>query len=271
MDVTITGGAAEMELEDVRVLYGEREALSGLSLRLPSGGVTGLIGPNGAGKTTLLRVLSGVLSPTDGRVLIRGRPMDEMSRRGLSRLLAAVPQSVDIPVAYTVGELVALGRTPYLAGWQRSSAEDVSAVRRALEMADLVGFQDRLVEELSAGERQRALVAMALAQEPAILLLDEPTAHLDVQHAWHLAEIISHLNRERGVTVVMSLHDLNLASEFCSDLVLLDRGRLVRRGPAAEVLEASELSRVYAHPVDVVSLDAGRRVVVPRRQIHQGE
>ena len=271
MDVTITGGAAEMELEDVRVLYGEREALSGLSLRLPSGGVTGLIGPNGAGKTTLLRVLSGVLASTDGRVLIRGRPMGEMSRRGLSRLLAVVPQGVDIPVAYTVGELVALGRTPYLSGWQRLSPEDVSAVHRALEMADLIGFEDRLVDELSAGERQRALVALALAQEPSMLLLDEPTAHLDIQHAWHLAEIISDLNRNHGVTVVMSLHDLNLAAEFCSDLVLLDHGRVVRRGAAAEVMEAAELSRVYAHPVDVVSLDAGRRMVMPRRQIHQGE
>ena len=271
MDVMPKDGGAAMEARGVRVLYGEREALTGVSLCLPAGGMTGIIGPNGAGKTTLLRVLCGSIRPSEGRVMICGRPLDDISRREVSQMLAVVPQGVDIPVAYTVGELVALGRTPYLSGWQRLSPEDVSAVHRALEMADLIGFEDRLVDELSAGERQRALVALALAQEPSMLLLDEPTAHLDIQHAWHLAEIISDLNRNHGVTVVMSLHDLNLAAEFCSDLVLLDHGRVVRRGAAAEVMEAAELSRVYAHPVDVVSLDAGRRMVMPRRQIHQGE
>lgn len=261
------GQRAVLEVDDATVLYGEREALTSVSLSLPGGGITGIIGPNGAGKTTLLRVLSGVVQPAEGRVLLDGRPLEETSRRDVSRQLAVVPQSVDIPVAYTVTELATLGRTPHLSGWQRETAADIAAVQRALEMAELEGFEDRLVDELSAGERQRALVAMALAQEPSILLLDEPTAHLDIQHAWHLAEIIGHLNRDRGVTVVMSLHDLNLAAEFCTDLVLLDRGRVVRRGVPADVLEAGELTRVYGHPVDVVNLDAGRRVVVPRRRV----
>ena len=166
---------------------------------------------------------------------------------------------------FTVSEFVAVGRTPHLSGWPRLSGEDVAAVDRAMEMTDIRALQNRLVDELSAGEKQRAVVAMALAQEPRILLLDEPTAHLDIQHAWNLMELIVKLNREQGVTVVLSSHDLNLAAEFCSHLLLMEEGRLAAHGTPREVMDSEKLSGVYKHPLERVNMANERFLVVPRR------
>lgn len=246
--------------------YGAGPVLRDVSVAVAAGDVLGLIGPNGAGKTTLLRVLTGALAPERGRALLHGRELHGLRRREIAREIAFVPQSVTVPVALTVGELVAMGRTPYVAGWSKLGARDRDVVGRAMETTDVAGLADRLIDELSAGERQRAVVAMALAQEPRILVLDEPTAHLDIQHAWGLMELVARLNRAPGMTVVLSSHDLNLAAEFCSRLVLLDRGRVAGEGKPSAVVEPGLLTRVYGHPLVVMALDGGRTVVVPTRK-----
>ena len=257
--------SAALELRDISSGYGGETVLRTVSFTVAAGSLLGIIGPNGAGKTTLLRVLGGGLPFSAGSLSIHGRDIRLFGRRELAQIVGFVPQTLDVPVAFTVAEFVAMGRTPYVAGWSRLSEADHAAVRRAMAMTDVEGLEGRLVDELSAGEKQRAVVAMALAQEPRILLLDEPTAHLDIQHAWNLMALIVKLNREHGVTVVVSSHDLNLAGEFCSHLLLMERGRAVAQGTPRDVLDAGRLSLVYQHPLEIATLQGDRRFVVPKR------
>jgi len=256
-----------IDLSGVSAGYGEKPILHSVSFSVAAGSLLGIIGPNGAGKTTLLRVLGGGLPFPAGSLSIHGRDIRLFGRRELAQIVGFVPQTLDVPVAFTVGEFVAMGRTPYVAGWSRLSEGDHAAVRKAMAMTDIEGLEGRLVDELSAGEKQRAVVAMALAQEPRILLLDEPTAHLDIQHAWNLMALIVKLNKEHGVTVVVSSHDLNLAGEFCSHLLLMEEGRTVAHGMPQEVLDADKLSRVYRHPLEIVNMQGDRRFVVPKRSL----
>ena len=254
-----------LELVDVSAGYGEKTVLHSISFSAAVGSFWGIIGPNGAGKTTLLRILGGDLPLSAGRLLIHGNSVRSFRRRELAKIVGFVPQTLEVPVAFTVTEFVAMGRTPYVDGWSRLSREDEAAVRKAMEMTDILGLEDRRVDELSAGEKQRAVVSMALAQNPQVLLLDEPTAHLDIQHAWNLMALIRKLNREHGVTVLVSSHDLNLAAEFCSHLLLMEGGRAVAHGTPLDVLDADQLSRVYHHPLEIVSLPDNRRFVAPKR------
>lgn len=254
-----------LALSDISAGYGGKPILHAVSFSVATGSLLGIIGPNGAGKTTLLRVLGGDLPFSTGRLLIHGKDIRSFRRRELAQIVGFVPQTLDIPVAFTVGEFVAMGRTPYVAGWSRLSGDDDVAIQKAMEMTDILGLENRLVDELSAGEKQRAVVALALAQDPQVLLLDEPTAHLDIQHAWNLMALIVKLNREHGVTVILSSHDLNLAAEFCSHLLLMEKGRMVAHGTPHEVLDAERLSRVYEHPLEIVKMQDDRRFVFPKR------
>ncbi len=257
------------DVQGISAGYGDRVVLDDISFQVRTGSLVGLIGPNGAGKTTLLRVMSKSLPRRRGRLAVCGKDIRTFSRRALSREIAFVPQSLEAPAAFTVAEFAGMGRTPYVTGWARLSALDRSAVERAMEATDVSALAERTLGELSAGEKQRALLAMALAQEPRILLLDEPTAHLDIQHAWSLMEMIRTLNKSRKLTVVMSSHDLNLAADFCDELLLLEKGRLGGRGTPGEVLAEETLSRAYEYPLQVIDLkEHGRRFVVPRRREH---
>jgi iron complex transport system ATP-binding protein len=252
-----------LETRSLAAGYGDREILHDISLCVAPGELVGLIGPNGAGKTTLLRVLSGGLPIRRGGLRIGETDIAQLDRRTIARRLAFVPQTLNLPVAFSVQDFVALGRRPYGAAWSRPTSRDSEAVRLALQHTDLVGMEEQAVDELSAGERQRALVALALAQEPQILLLDEPTAHLDIQHAWRLLDLVRTLNRQQGVTVILSSHDLNLAAAFCRRLLLLDTGRIVADGPPETILTTDTLSKVYRHPLEVIELPGPRRFVLP--------
>jgi len=235
--------------------YDSKRVLHEVTFPVEKGDIWGFIGPNGAGKTTLLRVLSGALPPAAGCLKLQGEDIASFRRRDLSRRIAFVPQALNMPVAFTVLEFVALGRTPHVSGWSRLTARDQAAIDKALDAVDLAGFEDRILDELSGGERHRALVAMALAQDPEILMLDEPTAHLDIHHAWKLMELIRRLNQEQGATVLLSTHDLNLAAEFCSRLLLLDQGKNAACGAPSDVLRPELLSRVYDYPLKVLRLE----------------
>lgn len=250
--------AGRQPLSALNLVAGYRkkaQVLHDISLTAIPGHIYGLIGPNGAGKTTLLRLLSGVHSPWSGRVLLGDQPLNTLAPRERAKRIAFVPQGVTIPVPFTVTDVVAMGRMPYISGWAPLSPEDESAVLSALDKTGLREKADESIHALSAGERQRALLALALAQEPDVLLLDEPTAHLDLHHAWNLVRLVGDLARTQQLVVILSTHDLSLAAASCARLALLEKGKFAAEGTREEVLRTDLLSCVYGHPLGVTVAD----------------
>jgi len=243
--------------------YGARVVLRECSFALGSGEVVAIVGPNGAGKSTLLRVLAGLLRPTAGRVFLDGHDLAALSRSEVARRIAVVPQIFDTLFPFTVREVVALGRTARLGAFGRASADDVAAVDRAIGELELETLAERRIDRLSGGERQRAVLAMALAQETAVLLLDEPTVHLDPGHQLATLELLRELARRRQLAVCAVLHDLNLASTFASRIVALADGRIVREGTPLDVLDAELVRAVFGDGLEVVPRD-GHPGVLPR-------
>jgi iron complex transport system ATP-binding protein len=246
-----------LELRGVAVDYGARRALQHLDLVLGAAERVCLVGPNGAGKSTLVRCLTGLLAPATGTVALYGRSIASMSRTELARVVAVVPGSVRLPFAMTVEEVVALGRTPYLHPWSGRTLADQAAVTSALTRVGVLSLRDRDIRTLSMGERQLALIAMALAQGGSILVLDEPTVHLDLRHQVEVMELLVRLTDEEGMTVLAVLHDLSLAGHFFPRLAMLDHGRLVADGPTREILTPARIRDVYGvEPRFVAGLEA---------------
>jgi iron complex transport system ATP-binding protein len=236
-----------------------REVLRSVDLTLARGDLVALVGTNGSGKTTLLRLLTGVLKPDAGGVRFDGRPLSDWRRLDVARRVAVLPQQLDLPVGFRVAELVEMGRAPHARRLFASTEADARAVATALADAGALDLADRLAEELSGGERQRLLVAMALAQEPDLLLLDEPTLHLDLAHQVALLAAIRRLRDQRGLTVLAVLHDLNLAAAFAPRVAVLDEGRVVADGSPEEVLSTDLVRRVFGVRVDEARTADGRR------------
>jgi iron complex transport system ATP-binding protein len=247
----------------VTAAYGPRVVLRECSFAMGSGEIVAIVGPNGAGKSTLLRVLAGLLRPAAGNVTLDGRDLTAFPRSAVARRIAVVPQIFDTLFPFTVREVVALGRTARLGAFGRASAEDVAAVGRAIGDLALEGLATRRIDRLSGGERQRAVLAMALAQETDVLLLDEPTVHLDPGHQLATLGLLRALGTRRQLAVCAVLHDLNLASAFASRIVVIAEGRLVREGTPLEVLDAQLVEAVFGDGLEVVARD-GRPAVVPR-------
>lgn len=241
--------AVRLQAQSLSVGYGERLVVSGLDLDVLSGSVTAVIGPNGCGKSTLLRALGRLLPARSGAVVLDGKRIDRTPTREVAKVLAMLPQAPQAPEGLTVAELVARGRHPHQAWYRQWSPEDEAAVASALEMTGMDGLADRTVDELSGGQRQRAWISMALAQGTDLLLLDEPTTYLDLAHQIDVLDLVQRLHREFGRTVVMVLHDLNLAARYADRLVAMKDGRIVVEGPPADVLTEANL-------LDVFGLDA---------------
>ena len=252
-----------IELRDVRVSLGGKPVVDGVSVTIAEGEWLALIGPNGAGKTTLLRAMASLV-PFGGEIELDGRSVSELGRSELARYVAVVPQEPSTPPWMTVAEYVLLGRTPHLGPLAKEGRRDREAAARALARLDLLAFGNRRLGTLSGGEKQRVVVARALAQEAPVVLLDEPTAALDIGHQQQAFDLLDGLRAESGLTLVAAMHDLTLAARYADRMVLLDRGRVVVDGPAAEVLTEALLSEHYGASVEVVSV-GGRPVVVPRR------
>jgi iron complex transport system ATP-binding protein len=244
---------------------GRREVLRGVDLVLARGDLVALVGTNGSGKTTLLRLLTGVLQADRGEVRLDGKPLSAWRRVELARRVAVLPQQLDLPVGFRVAELVEMGRAPHARRLFASSSDDERAIARALADADALDLADRFAEELSGGERQRVLVAMALAQEPDLLLLDEPTLHLDLAHQVALLAAIRRLREQRGLTVLAVLHDLNLAAAFAPRVAVLDDGRIVADGVPVDVLTPDLVRRVFGVAVDEAMTPDGRRHLALRQ------
>ena len=241
-----------------------RDVLCAVDMSVAEGEMIALLGPNGSGKSTLLRVLLGALRPHAGTALFLDRPVHEWQRDDIARQVGVVTQSEDVAFPLTVRELVAMGRYPHLGAWRNESATDRDAIMRALVECELTELQERAVNELSGGERQRARVARALAQEPRTLVLDEPTASLDIGHEMALFELLARL-RTAGVTIVIATHNINLAARYADRLLLLHRGAVAAAGAPAQVLTRDDIERVYEWPVRITAEDAAPQVVPLRR------
>jgi iron complex transport system ATP-binding protein len=255
-----------LEFRDVAFAYpapsGQRTRpfrLDALSFTVAPGEVLGVIGPNSSGKTTLIRLLTDVVRPRSGQVLLDGRPTAALGRRALAREVATVPQHVPQAFPFTVGELVLMGRYPHGGGRYFETPEDRDIAREAMAATGVLDLAGLPLDELSGGERQRAVLARALAQRPRLLVLDEPTAHLDLRHQAESAALLRRLQRERGMTVLLVAHDLDLAAEVADRLLLLADGRIARLGPPEAVLEESLLESVYGCPVSVDKHPTTRR------------
>src|SRR5919108_3797332 len=239
-----------IETQNLSFAYGERCVLNGVSARIEKGEMVGLLGPNGSGKTTLLKIISGVL-PASDNVKIDDRKIGSYNRRELSRLFAVVPQEHAINFPYTVTEVVLMGRASHHSSLALEGETDLEVARQSMEMTATLALADRYLHELSGGEKQRVVIARALAQEPEILLLDEPSAFLDLRHQVHILELMRRLNRERQLTIIAAMHDLNLAALFFPRLLMLSDGRVHRDGSPAEVLTEETITEVYGIRVKV--------------------
>jgi len=241
-----------LNIEHLTVSYDSHRVLHDVSLNVKSGEVAALIGPNGSGKSTLIRAVSGVVPVESGEVRIDGKVLSQLSTMERARYLAVVPQARNMPPAFTVYESIMLGRTPYLGWLGRAGASDHERVRYALEHTQMLPLAERTVGELSGGEQQRVLLARALAQDTPVLLLDEPTTHLDLQHRESLIHLVCDLAAQKNLAVLVVLHDLNLASLYAERVHLLVDGRIQASGTPSEVLTEANLSRVYNIPVHVI-------------------
>jgi iron complex transport system ATP-binding protein len=219
--------------------------LKDVSLTLAPGEVLGLIGPNGAGKTTLLRVLAGILKPSGGSLTLVGKPMSSYSTRDIARVVATVPQTTGADFAFTVREIVLMGRAPHLGRFDIEKQHDRDVAEHAMQTMDIASLADRLITTLSGGERQRVFVARALAQEPRILLLDEPTANLDVGHQLDVLSLVHRYAHEQNLAVIAAIHDLDLAARYCDRLVLLHQGKLLAEGQPEAVLGHEHLAQAF--------------------------
>jgi iron complex transport system ATP-binding protein len=245
---------ARLELRDVTVRYGERVVLRDVDLGIAPGERVALIGPNGAGKSTLLRVATGLVRPVEGRVALDGDLLDALDRRTVARRIAVVPQQATLPFATRVEEVVGLGRLPHEDPFRGSRPADRAAVAAAIERVGVGHLLGRDARELSLGERQLVLVALAVAQAAPVLVLDEPTVHLDLRHQVGTMELLVDLNERDGTTVVAVLHDLGLAALFFPRLVLIDGGRVVADGTPADVLTPDRIREVFGVDPSIVRL-----------------
>jgi iron complex transport system ATP-binding protein len=241
--------------------------LRDVSVRIAPGSLTGLLGPNGCGKTTLLKLLAGVLKPELGSVRLGDREIRTLSPRALAQQIAVVPQETHPAFDFTVMEMVLMGRHPHLGAFQLEGPADIAIAREAMTATGITHLAGRAYMTLSGGEKQRVVIASALAQQPKVLLLDEPTASLDLGYQLEIASLLKQLNRERGVTMVLATHDLNLAASVCDTLVLVREGRVLMQGAAREVLTSSTVEQLYGVIADVSFHErAGHLTVVPVRR-----
>ena len=259
-----------IEVDSVFFRYHQDWVLQDVSFQVRKGEFIGVIGPNGSGKTTLLKILYRLLSPQQGEVLFDHLSLKKMSRREIAKKIAVVAQETYPAFPFRVIEMVLMGRYPYLGHLMFESPKDLEIAKKAMEWTETLPISQRPIDELSGGERKRVFIARALAQEPEMILLDEPTSNLDIHHQVEFLDLVLSLNREKGLTILMASHDLNLASEYCDRLILLQNGKIYKMGPPEEVMTRENIEKVYGCGVwvDRNPVSGMPRVSLLRKGVH---
>ncbi|WP_308799708.1 ABC transporter ATP-binding protein [Agromyces silvae] len=266
------GASPGLRAEAVSLGYDGRRVIDGLDLVLPQGRITAIVGPNACGKSTLLRGLARLHPLEAGRVTLEGEDLTRMPRRDVARRVGVLPQSSIAPDGVRVADLVGRGRYPHQGWFGRHSSDDDEVVAEALAATGVADLADRPIDELSGGQRQRVWIAMVLAQKTDLVLLDEPTTFLDVTHQLELLDLLTSLNRERGTTVVMVLHELNLAARYADHLVVMSAGRVVAEGAPGQVLTSEIVQRAFGLSARVIPDPvSGSPMIVPIGRFHSGE
>ncbi|MBI5428272.1 MAG: ABC transporter ATP-binding protein [Nitrospinae bacterium] len=240
-----------MQISDATFAYAEQPVLSGISFELRTGEILGVIGPNGSGKSTLLKLMGGILAPDSGSVAFKGKDLGSFKRRALAQSVSWIPQEHPMVFPFKVSEIVLMGRHPYLSPWAFEGEEDFRIARQAMELTETLQFAERGFNEISGGEKQRVMIAGAIAQEPELMLLDEPTASLDMKYQMEILDILKKLNHAKRLTLALSIHDLHLASKFCDRVVLLKNGRIVKDASPEEAFQKEILETVYEVKVKI--------------------
>lgn len=266
-----TAQTRQLSIDNVNLSYGSKTIVEDLSLEIPAGKITAIIGSNGCGKSTLLRGISRLLKPETGTITLEGKNIHSYPSKEFARTVGLLPQSPIAPDGITVADLVSRGRYPYQGLFSRNSREDDDAVAWALEATNTMELAERAVSDLSGGQRQRVWIAMALAQETDILLLDEPTTYLDLAHQVDLLDLLCELNETRGTTMVMVLHELNLAARVAHHLIAMKDGRIACSGNASEVMTGENLHEVFGLKASVSDpMGDGSLVIVPHQRVSRG-
>lgn len=234
-----------IEARNIKYRYSKDLVLNEFNLKVEQNEIVGIIGPNGSGKTTVIKLLSRVIYPESGTIMLFGRNIASMKQKEIAKIVAVVPQGTSIAFPFTVREVVLMGRSPHFGLLQIERESDLKIVDHSLALTDSLGIADRYIDELSGGERQRVIIARALSQEPKIMLLDEPTSYLDINHQVEIYDLIKRLNSEKNLSVIIVSHDLNMASEYCDRLVLMKNGRVYKEGTPREVITESNIRDVY--------------------------
>jgi len=244
-----------LEMQNVTLAYGQRSVLRELSLQVYQGELLGLVGPNGCGKTSIIKALSRVLTPESGRILLDGKELNGIARNELAKIIGVVPQNPSLPDTFTVFEVVILGRNPHLGLFNGETARDMAVVWQAMERTGITHLAKRRIGELSGGEKQRVTIARVLAQEPRVILLDEPTANLDISQQMDILDLITGMCGEKNTAGLIAIHDLNIAAQYCTRIIMLKNGQIHGEGIPSEVITAENVrevfgadTTVYAHP-----------------------
>ncbi len=241
--------------------YPGKPVLRDINLALTAGSFTAVLGPNGCGKTTLLKNISGYLKPVSGQVTVLGTPIQKLTQKERAKMIGYIPQNTSPGFGFTCLDVVGMGRLPYLGRFQWETREDRAAVKEAMELTGTWDLRDRLFGHISGGEMQRVLIARALAQQPKVLLMDEPVSHLDIRYQVEIVSLVKRLCDQMGITAIAVLHDINLASRYCGEMVLVKEGRVVSIGNAPEVITGENIKNVFDIEVDIIM---PHRLVVPR-------
>lgn len=240
-----------LQVENLQFGYRKQLVLKGLSFKIEKGNFISIIGPNGSGKSTLLKTLNQLYSPSAGSILIGGTNINRLKKKELARKVALVPQDTIIDYDFTVEDIVLMGRHPYKGRFQKENEKDYKIVNEVLKMTNTFHLKDRIITEISGGERQRVIIAKALAQKPSIILLDEPTSHLDINHQIEILNLLKRLNEEMGTTIVIVIHDVNLASRYSDEIIMLNEGEILEIGRPERVITKKNIEYVYDIKVEI--------------------
>jgi len=251
-----------LKVESLSFKYDKKNILDDINFTLDVGDFVGILGPNGCGKTTLLKNINRWLKPDQGKIFIDDLNIFQLSVKDLAKRVATVPQDTSVDVSFTVEQVVAMGRNPHLNSFERERKRDISIIEDAMKAMDVMHLRDKPINQLSGGERQRVLIARALAQEPTLLLLDEPTSHLDINYQWELLELLKNLCMKKSLTILIVLHDINLASMFCNKLILLKEHRIFKMGTLNEVINEQNIREVFNMNVRVEYPDGRKQPVI---------